>query len=121
MTDDFITGLMKGAGGARGAAAYVAVEYDKQGNAVSISGLPDFAQKYVNDTITALRAEVERLRADAANAYEKGLQDALRVIASLEYGMSEGVDEGHEKAFRAVQKHLADWRAALTTKGEADD
>ena len=61
MTDDFITGLMKGAGGARGEAAYVAVEYDKQGNAVSISGLPDFAQKYVDDTITALRAEVERL------------------------------------------------------------
>jgi hypothetical protein len=47
-------------------------------------------------------------------AYEKGLQDALAVIASLGYGRTEDVDEGHEEAFRAVEKHITDWRAALS-------
>jgi hypothetical protein len=49
---------------------------------------------------------------DNADAYDRGLVDALGIIASLGYGASDGVDRGHEEAFRAVEKHLADWRAA---------
>lgn len=49
--------------------------------------------------------------ADVARGYEKGLVDALGIIASLGYGENEHVDEGHAEAFRAVDKHLTEWNS----------
>jgi hypothetical protein len=45
------------------------------------------------------------------DAYAKGLSDALGLIASLGYGRNQDVDEGHEEAFRAVERHLKEWQA----------
>jgi hypothetical protein len=52
---DLTQELMKGAGGSRGEAAFVVVNYNKYGAPVEIVGLPNFAQEYV-DTMRA-RAE----------------------------------------------------------------
>jgi len=56
------------------------------------------------------RAPAEALA--VPEAYEKGLRDALGLIASIGYGKNEDVDEGHEEAFRAIEKHLTEWKAA---------
>jgi hypothetical protein len=63
---------------------------------------------------------------DARNAYAKGLSDALGLIASLGYGKNQDVDEGHEEAFRAVERHLNEWQAraalaAFDTTGGKDE
>jgi hypothetical protein len=42
---DVMRDLMKGAGGSRGEAAFVAANYNKDGVPVEIVGLPDFARE----------------------------------------------------------------------------
>lgn len=42
---DLTQELMKGAGGSRGEAAFVVVNYNKDGAPVEMVGLPDFAQE----------------------------------------------------------------------------
>ena len=46
-----------------------------------------------------------------ACAFETGLNEALKVIASIGYGKNQDVDEGHEEAYRAVETYLKDWKA----------
>ena len=58
------------------------------------------------DTAAMLRACKGR---DTA-AFEAGLNTALKIIASLGYGENQGVDAGHEEAYRAVETYLADWK-----------
>ena len=41
-----------------------------------------------------------------ACAFETGLNEALKVIASIGYGKNQDVDEGHEEAYRAVETYL---------------
>lgn len=76
---------------------------------------------YLIERATKAEAEVERLKSLLAErdalieaAYEKGLSDALGIVASIGYGATEDVDRGHEDAYRAIEKHLADWKAAAT-------
>lgn len=45
-------------------------------------------------------------------AYLQGLNDALKIIASLGYGKNEDVDEGHEDAYRAIEKYKNSWEVA---------
>jgi hypothetical protein len=69
----------------------------------------------------------EELEAELAGAksaaYEKGLDDALALIASLGYGRNQDVDEGHEEAYRAIEFHLKHWKAAKprTTTAETKE
>ena len=63
----------------------------------------EFAQK----TAATLRA----CKGQGATAFETGLNEALKVIASIGYGKNQDVDEGHEEAYRAVETYLKDWKA----------
>lgn len=60
----------------------------------------------------AVLAALPEVRALIETAYEKGLSDALGIVASIGYGATEDVDRGHEDAYRAIEKHLADWKAS---------
>ncbi|GGW24174.1 hypothetical protein GCM10011452_09560 [Gemmobacter lanyuensis] len=60
----------------------------------------------------AVLATLPEVQAMIETAYEKGLSDALGIVASIGYGATEDVDRGHEDAYRAIEKHLADWKAS---------
>lgn len=56
---DLTQELMKDAGGSRGEAAFVVVNYNKDGVPVEMVGLPNFAREYVD----TMRTRAERLEA----------------------------------------------------------
>ena len=71
--------------------------------------------------LNALSPEQKRANRDAAFAkrgwithdhFEKGLNTALKCIASIGYGKNQDVDEGHEEAYRAVEAYLKDWKSS---------
>ena len=62
----------------------------------------------------AVLATLPEVKALIEASYEKGLSAALGVVASIGYGASEDVDRGHEDAYRAIENHLADWKAAAS-------
>lgn len=73
------------------------------------------------DAKTSIIKELDAKLAKAkAVSYQLSMETALKVIASIGYGKNEDVDYGHKDAFRAVEAHLADWKAATLAelKGE---
>jgi hypothetical protein len=79
---DALKSLFEGAGGARGEAAYVVVEYDKNGEPAKISGLPDFAAECVAAAVAAAREEgVKAALFEAAAISEKQAQEIVDMSA----------------------------------------
>jgi len=72
---------------------------------------------------SALKDCIETLEVSLAKSYESGMQCALGIIAAIGYGKNEDVDAGHEEAYRAIERHLADWKTAATSaeKGQPND
>lgn len=76
---------------------------------------PDLARALIDTT-----AERDALRERAMSAYEKGLRDALSIIASIGYGKNPDMDEGHEEAYRAIEAHLAAWKTGKPAELQKD-
>ena len=74
---DPINEMFPSGGGMRGEPALVCVTYDSNGDPCGISGLPDFAENYVE----ALAAERDRLAAQLATARAEGWRQGIEAAA----------------------------------------
>jgi hypothetical protein len=100
-------------GGMRGEPALVCVTYDSNGDPCGISGLPDFAESYVE----ALAAERDRLAAELAGGsfYQEkdidAMQDRIRALeAQLAEARAEGWRRGIEAAAEVCTAVIRDYR-----------